>query len=104
MSKLLSLIIQSRLDSSDVYAYHSYGSLPNYIAQKINQITGVNCRSSEILITAYDIAHIFKGHGNDILERERGQIGITAEDFELIKTIIYEFESVQKGKILRNTN
>ena len=104
MSKILDLVNQAIKEDSTFDADVSFGYIFNSIAQQINALTGVDCKGSEIVITAYDIAHAIKRHGSDKEERERGQIAITATDFELLKDIIFHYDQVKRGKDLRNTN
>ena len=101
MSKISDLITQALKDDSSVDAHVSFGNVFNFIAQKITEITDVDCKGSEIVITAYDIAHIIKGHGNDKEEKERGQIGVVATDLELIKDIIFNYDTVIRGRDFR---
>ena len=102
MSKILDLVKEAIKEDSSVDAKVSFGNIFNHIAQKINQETGVDCKGSEIIITAYDIAHAIKGHGNHKEESDRGQIGVIPNDFEHIRTIIFEYDSVVRGRDLRN--
>jgi hypothetical protein len=101
MSKISELVTQALRDDLSVHADVSFGNIFNFNAQAINAETGVDCKGSEIVITAYDVAHIIKGHGNDKEEKERGQLGVTAKDIELIKDIIFNYDSVERGRDLR---
>lgn len=102
MSKISDLIKQALKEDTSVNASVSFGNIFNSHAQKINAETGVDCKGSEIITRAYDINHIIKGHGNDKEEKERGQIGVKEDDFNLIKDIIFNYDNVQKGRDLRN--
>jgi hypothetical protein len=74
-----------------------FGCFPNFVAQKINMETGVNIKGAKRLITTSGISHAFKQHGNDQLEKQRGQKGLTVSDFELIPTIVANYDRVEKG-------
>jgi hypothetical protein len=102
VSKISELINQALREDSTVYASVSFGNIFNQNAQLINAETGVDCKGSEIIITSYDVAHIFKRHGNNKIELERGQIGVDEKDFELIKDIIFNYDNIERGKDLRN--
>lgn len=66
------------------------GKVSNSQAQEINAITSGKIKSNLApkILTAHQIRHAFKEHGNDEKERERAQIGITNEDFNLIQEVI----------------
>jgi hypothetical protein len=71
----------------------------NHQAQQINQITGGKVRSNLApkTLSAHQIRHAIKGHGNDKEEKERGQVGITDADFELVQEIINNPHSIVKA-------
>lgn len=104
MSKLSELINQARKGDITVYAPVSFGNIYNVVSQKINAETKVDCKGADVQITAYDISHIIKGHGVDAEKvAGRGQIGVTDKDFELIKEIIFEYDTVEKGNVIRRS-
>lgn len=104
MSKLTELIDQAFKEDTTVYAPVSFGNLYNVLSQKINAETKVDCKGADVQITAYDISHIIKGHGIEAEKKAgRGQIGVTKEDFPLIRNIIFEYDTVEKGDDLRRS-
>ena len=78
----------------------NFGNIPNFQAQKINQIIGIKVNGAKKVLTAYGVRHILKEHGNNAAEIERGQRGITNADFELIPEILLIPDKIEKGKIV----
>ena len=104
MSKLSELIDQALKEDTTVYASVSFGNIYNLVSQKIKLDTNVDCKGADVQITAYDVSHIIKGHGVEAEKQAaRGQIGVTSDDFELIKQIIFEYDTVEKGNIVRRS-
>ncbi len=104
MSKLSELIDQALKEDTTVYAPVSFGNIYNVVSQKIIADTNVDCKGADVQITAYDVSHIFKGHSVDAEKKAgRGQIGVTKEDFDFIKQIIFEYDTVEKGKDVRRS-
>lgn len=46
------------------------------------------------MVSLYDMIHVFKKHGDRILERKRGQIYITIQDLALIPEILRKGEAI----------
>lgn len=98
ISDLVACATKDELGSCDDYII---GKIFNAQAQSIAAITGVSVRGLNKVITAYAVRHTIKFHGNDKSERERNQIGVTNEDFELIPEILLTPDVILKGKIER---
>lgn len=99
MSKI-SDFIQSALDEAnkDIHAEMSLGFIGNQHGQKIASETGVQSfAGAEKIITAHGVRHAFVRHAAKKAEQERGQEGITVEDFEYLSDIISNPTSVERG-------
>ncbi len=97
MSKISQLVIFARIDTTNTYNQINFGQVPNFQAQEINSNTGVNVRGCFKVLTASGVRHAFNGHGNNIEENKRGQIGITETDFELMPKILNTPDSIIRG-------
>lgn len=65
------------------------GKINAGVATKIQQITDLKVDGKSIVLSSYDVKHIFKKHGNAANEQARGQIAVSQENFEdIIETII----------------
>lgn len=99
MSRISQLVQYAKIDDhTNSISEINFGNVPNFQAQSIAAQTGVQIRGSVRIISSYAINHILKRHGDDKSEKERGQIGVTDEDFELIPIILNTPDSVVKGK------
>lgn len=99
MSKI-SDFVTSALDANnkDVHAEISLGFIGNQHGQKIAEQTGTKTLSgAEKIITADGVRHAFVRHASKKLEQERGQDGITVEDFEYLSDIISNPTNVERG-------
>ena len=97
MSKILQLVDFALNDTTKTHNEINFGTIPNFQAQSIASTTGVTVKSATKILTAAGIRHAFAGHGNQVLENKRGQIGITRTDFDLIPIILTNFDFVIKG-------
>lgn len=97
MSKIIELVNFALQDSEKTAKTIVFGNTPNYVAQEIAKVTGVSVRGLKKTITADGIRHAFGGHGNDVLEKQRGQIGITPECFNCLSEVIAEYDYVEEG-------
>lgn len=96
MSKISELVIAAGQGTAESEA-HEFGFFPNFIAQQINRDTGVKTNGVKRIITTSGIAHAIKEHGDEKLEKLRGQKGLTVSDFELIPKIVANYDRVEKG-------
>ncbi len=70
--------------------------------EKVKNETNLDISDYERVIDNYGVKHAFKKHGNPKTEEPRGQIAITADDFEKIPEIVEnpdKVEDVGKNKI-----
>jgi hypothetical protein len=68
-------------------------------AQKLREKTGLELEGYSHQINSDSIRHILKEHGNEQLERFRGQVAITERDILRIPEIVKDFDDVMnKGR------
>ena len=102
MSEISKLVSCAMADTSNVCDDVKLGRFPNFLAQSIAAKTGVRLHGVEIILTAYSIRHIIKGHSVHTEELEkRGQIGVVNSDFDLIPEILQKADFIIKGSIER---
>lgn len=102
MNKISDLVVFAITDTTNTYKEINFGFIPNWQGQKIAASTSVNVKGAKKILSAHGIRHALNGHGNDVLERERGSVGIKGSDFELIPTILDNPDSVINGNKGRN--
>jgi len=74
----------------------------NYeVAEKINDLIGIDVLNRTHILTDYDIRHIIKRHGNSIAEFQRKQIVIEKRDVLNIIDIINNPDKIIRGNINR---
>lgn len=71
---------------------YEFGKFGNGDAQSISGVVGFNIIDAIRLIKPFGIDHILSAHGKD-KEYERGQIPVSDQDFDLVPTIIHEYDS-----------
>jgi valyl-tRNA synthetase len=98
VSKISELVSFAKSDTTNTHHELNLGKVPNFQAQAITALTGVSINGATKVISAYGIIHAIKRHGNHNEEQERGQIGITDNDFELIISILNSPDEVVRGK------
>ncbi|WP_423735209.1 hypothetical protein [Chitinophaga caseinilytica] len=96
-SQIAALIEYTRNDTTNEYNEINFGIIPNHLAQKINQETGVRTNGAFKTLSNYAIDHIFKNHGAGTDQEKRGQKTITELDLELIPAILSSADNVSKG-------
>lgn len=74
----------------------SFGIFPNKTAQQISSLTQINIIGAIRLLKPYGIAHTITWHGN-MREFERGQIPVYDTDFDLIPTIVDEYDLCERA-------
>ncbi len=97
MSKVSQLVLFAKADTTNTHKEINFGIIPNFQAQDINGKTGVYVRGCKRILNTSGIRHAFNGHGNQLKENERGQIGIIDIDFELLTEIFNTPDSVVRG-------
>jgi hypothetical protein len=75
--------------------------------EKLFAISGFDLQNYRRIIDSYGIIHALNKHGNETIEKQRGQIAITLNDFLLVPKIakmpdkiVYEFEISTKRHVL----
>ena len=74
------------------------------VANKIKQITGIDTLDRGERISASDIRHILKQHGDKKIEASKGQLAITKTDLKKIPDVIENFDRIEKGNINKDRN
>lgn len=97
MSKISELVKFVKNDTTHSYKEINFSQFPNFRAQEIAGITGYTIKGALRIISNSGITHTLEMHGDDAKERERGQIGVTEADFELIPIILNEPDIIEKG-------
>lgn len=64
------------------------GRVPDPVAQKIHEDTGLDLKGFGVMMNGDDVRHIMKNHGDAATERSRGQIAITPNDIARIPEIL----------------
>jgi hypothetical protein len=76
--------------------------LANPTVEQIVEIkakTGIEFNGFQRTMDNYAIKHTFRKHGNEKQEAQRGQMGVTAADFEQITSIIAQPDEIIHGGI-----
>ena len=74
------------------------------VANRIKQITGIDTLDRGERISASDIRHILKQHGDKKIEASKGQLAITKADLRKIPDVIENFDRIEKGNINKDKN
>lgn len=56
-----------------------FGKIPDSVADKVLQETGIDIRNYNVILPSDAVRHMFKNHGNPIVENARGQISLTPD-------------------------
>lgn len=74
------------------------------VAEKIKKITGIDTLNRNERITAFDIKHMLNQHGNEKIEKAKGQLPITKEDILKIPDVIENYDNIIKGSLNKDRN
>ena len=74
------------------------------VADKIKKITGIDTLNRSERITAFDIKHMLNQHGNEKIEKAKGQFPITKEDILKIPDVIENYDNIVKGNLNKDRN
>ena len=74
------------------------------VAEKIKKITGIDTLNRNERITAFDIKHMLNQHGNERIEKAKGQLPITKEDIFKIPDVIENYDNIVKGSLNKDRN
>ena len=86
--------IQDALNDKNLGKKMYFGAIPEDLANRINQETGVDVANYNCSISSYEIKKIFKDHGNEATENLRGQRAITEDDLLNIPIIIQSPDNI----------
>ncbi|MEZ5055290.1 MAG: hypothetical protein R2807_11115 [Chitinophagales bacterium] len=78
------------------------GKVSKKQAKEIEEIIGINLEGAERIIDSYMIRHALAEHGSPTIEKKRGQIAITLDDFEHVPTVLTSpdnIDSIGKNKL-----
>ncbi len=73
-------------------------------ADRIKKITGIDTLHRGEKISASNIRHILKQHGDQKVETSKGQLAITKTDLKKIPDVIENFDRIEKGTINKDKN
>lgn len=74
-------------------------------ANRIKESTGFDLTGYTHVIDSFGVKHTLKNHGNPKKESQRGQIAVTAIDFDRIKDVVTNFDEVKfSGKNISGRN
>ncbi|MBW0162195.1 MAG: hypothetical protein HYI21_10790 [Sediminibacterium sp. Gen4] len=93
VQELLTIAKQENEELKKQYVL-DFGQFPNSTARDISQDTGVNVIGARLILNPFGIAHVLKYHSHK-KEKERGQIPVVDQDFDLVTTIVREHDSYQ---------
>lgn len=99
INNLLDVVFSNKKDLSQEKAY-SYRTVNKSEATKLKEKINIDLEGYNHELTAQDIRHIFKQHGNAKTELNRGQIAVNKEDIFLIPEITSNFDDVNLGEDL----
>jgi len=92
--EVLDFIRGVKQDKANAFNKIKIGQIDNAYDDK-----GVNYKGSNVFLISYDINHIFKTHGRNVGEENRGQIPVVETDFVILKNIIPEIKKfIYKGQ------
>lgn len=74
------------------------------VADKIKKITGIDTLNRAEKITAFDIKHMLNQHGNEKIEKAKGQLPIGKEDILKIPDVIENYDNIVKGNLNKDKN
>lgn len=76
----------------------SLGVLSEMEAQKLKEITGLDLENYERILDNFAVKHALNKHGHAGVEKLRGQIPITKNDFELIPKVVENPDKIEIGE------
>lgn len=94
---MLDVVFSGKKDLSQESPY-SYRTVNKNEAEKLKKKINIDLEGYKHEITAQDIRHIFKQHGNSMTEANRGQVAVNKDDILLIPEITSNFDDVYLGE------
>jgi hypothetical protein len=93
----VSELVKTTNDNPGEYHEISLGTVPNIQAQKINMDTKVRINGATKILSSFGISHALDSHGEGTGQEKRGQKTIDENDFEFVRTILENPDSVIYG-------
>ncbi|MBO5460022.1 MAG: hypothetical protein J5981_07235, partial [Lachnospira sp.] len=84
---------EHKLGAKKIY----FGTVSDYLAEQVMEKLGLDIEGYNCTLRAYEIEKIFKSHGNEKKERQRGQRAVTVEDLLKIPNIMGQPDSVTRN-------
>lgn len=91
LTNFISEAKEGKLGNQKMY----FGVVPESLAEMVMEKTGVDIRNRNVTLGAYEVQKIFKEHGNEYKEAQRGQRAVTVDDFENIIDVIESPDNVE---------
>jgi hypothetical protein len=88
-------VLENRSNNQEKY---DLGEISDDEAEKIKEETNVDVKGFKRVLESFGILHAFKHHGQEKKETDRGQIPITAEDFEKVPEITSNPDEIKKRR------
>lgn len=78
-----------------------FGALTDDEVSRLFKLTGVALSGYRRVIDNFAVRHVFKNHGDEKKETQRGQIAVSPDDFNLISLILIQYDSfsIEKNRI-----
>ncbi len=76
------------------YREVTFGTVPNSMAQRINEVTGLRINGAIKILSSHTVTHILKRHSEDSNSDRPGQRSVTEKDLEHIPAIFSSFDEV----------
>jgi hypothetical protein len=96
--KIIEFIEKVLADKSPEQHILSLGVISETEAQKLKNLTGLDLNNYERILDNFAIKHALNKHGHAGVEKLRGQIAISKEDFEHIPEIIENPDKIETGE------
>lgn len=97
-------IIENAMDNKNAKGSITLAKVDEETAIRIKDLTGIDTLHRNERITASNIRHILKQHGDKNIEINKGQIAITKKDLKKIPDVIANFDKIEKGNINKDRN
>ncbi len=92
--KFVKEVLSNRNNKAKKY---SLGRLKEKEISMLKEKTGLNLEGYKRVIDKFGVIHAFKNHGNEELEKKRGQKAIKPSDFQLIPEVTETPDKIDSG-------
>jgi hypothetical protein len=96
--KIIEFIDKILSDKSSKQHILSLGVISDKEAQKLKDLTGLDLENYERIVDNFAIKHALNKHGHAGVEKLRGQIAISKDDFEYIPEIVGNPDKIETGE------